>query len=177
MIQNQDRDMTTVASRQKVQKSPLQLQTVRSIDSRFLSDCLTDWVQDRCQVDRWTGKCPFCSGSKSQHRMGEKGYRPAAVYPGHQEGYVFHCCACKTSLTTYKFLDRTQGHETAERYAQTRWDAGRLCGEGWNCPIPESVKMDLEHERQTRKRNYREEYERKKRENYLRKYGPQQTSS
>ena len=177
MNQNRDRGIGAIESRQKIQKTPLQLQTVNSIDARCLSDCLTDWVQNRHQVDRWTGKCPFCSGSKSKHRQDQKSYRPAAVYPGHQEGYVFHCCACRTTLSTYKFLLAAHGKDCAESYAQTRWDAGQLCGEGWNCPIPETVKMDLEHKRQTLKRNYREEYERTRRANYFRKYGPQQTSS
>ena len=177
MNQNRDRGIGAIESRQKIQKTPLQLQTVNSIDARCLSDCLTDWVRDRHQVDRWTGKCPFCSGSQSKHRQDQKSYSPAAVYPGHQEGYIFHCCACKTSLTTYKFLLAAHGKDCAESYAQTRWDAGQLCGEGWNCPIPETVKISLENEKQTRKQVYRDEYERKKRENYLRKYGPQQTSS
>jgi len=97
-----------------------------------------------------------------------------------------------TSLTTYKFLHQTQGLETAEQYAQTRWDAGQLCGEGWNCPIPQAVmivlkqyqklNLNLNEEQkqeriQSRKQAYREEYEKKRRENYFRKYGPQQTSS
>ena len=181
MNQASGKDNSAIESRQKIHKTPLQLETVKSIDACFLSDCLTDWVQDRNQIDRWKGKCPFCSGIKSKHRMREQGYRPASLFPGHhggvQEGYVFHCCACKTSLTTYKFLRATHGVECAETYAQTRWDSGQLCGEGWNCPIPESVKIALEQERKIRKTIYRDEYEAKRRENYLRKYGPQQTSS
>lgn len=142
-----DRKSSRIDSRSRIKKTPLQLKILMDIDSRILCRVLTGSVESGHPLGGWKGKCPFCSGIKSKHRHQKQRHRPAYLNPGdhngYQEGYVFHCCACMTSLTTYKFLHQTQGLETAEQYAQTRWDAGQLCGEGWNCPIPQAVMIVL----------------------------------
>jgi hypothetical protein len=67
-------------------------------------------------------------------------------------------------------LAQSQGVEVAEGYAQERWNSGQLCGGGWNCPLPQKVRQELEEAREERKKKYKEEYEKKRRENYEKKY-------
>jgi hypothetical protein len=154
----------------EVIKTPQMLARIQAIDERHLQDALTG--QERLKGDRqgWKGKCPFCSSWRTQKRQKYESYKPAYLTVGRNEGCVFHCCACGTTLTTYKFLAQSQGVEVAERYSQERWDAGQLCGGGWNCPLPQSVRRELDEAKEERKKKYKEEYEKKRRENYERKY-------
>ena len=159
-------------SRQHVNKTQSQLNRIFEIDSRTLSDSLTGWVVSKGRFGGWNGKCPLCSVFKSKHRSREKNYMPAYLYPGnhngYQEGFIFHCCACETTLTTYQFLQEVLGISTAEKYAQERWDAGQLCGRGWNCPLPS---------KEYRRESYRRADQERKTRNYHRKYGSSSTES
>ena len=167
-----DKTISFGESRQYVSKTQSQLNTILEIDSRTLSDNLAGWVPSKGISGGLNGKCPFCSAVKSKHRAQEKTYMPAYLYPGsnkgYQEGFIFHCCACETTLTTYQFLQEVLGISTAEKYAQERWDAGQLCGRGWNCPLPS---------KEYRRESYRRADQERKTRNYQRKYGSSSTES
>lgn len=155
----------------EVIKTPEMLQHVLMIDQSVIQGILKEQESLPGSRIAWRGKCPFCSSHKAQRRQSHQSYKPAHIIPGSVEGYVFHCCACQKSLPVYKFLRESHGLDSAETYAEERWNAGELCGAGWNCPLPQKVKEMLEQQKQSRRKQYQEEYERKKRENYLRKYG------
>ena len=152
---------TVASSREKTFKSDQALSKVFQIDSAILLNSLKDQSLNPGANGGWKGKCPFCSHSKGKHRNDDKTYLPAYLTPGRDEGFIFHCCACETTLTTYKFLKEVQGDESAERYAQERWDAGQLCGQGWNCPLPS---------KEYRRESYRRAALKRKQENYQNKY-------
>lgn len=155
----------------EVIKTPKMLARIQAIDERHLQGALRG--QERLQGDRqgWKGKCPFCSSWRAQKRQKYESYKPAYLTVGKNEGYVFHCCACGTTLTTYKFLAQSQGVDVAEGYAQERWDSGQLCGGGWNCPLPQKVKEHLQSEKEKRRQAYRLAEQERKELNYQRKYG------
>jgi hypothetical protein len=62
-------------------------------------------------------------------------------------------------LTVFKFLLNAHGNQRAQEYAERRWEAGELCGGGWNCPLPESVRERLLDAKEQRREAYRREYE------------------
>jgi len=142
--------------------------TVASIDAHFLDGVLKDqkWIQD---TGGWKGKCPLCHSSHKRKKQ-TTSYLPAYITP-RQQGYVFHCCSCGSTLTTFKLLEVACGKDTAQTYAERRWQAGKLCGAGWNCPLPEIVKRDLEIEKQKRRIAYRNAEQERKLANYRNKYG------
>ena len=152
-------------------KTKEMLRQVNTIDSRVLSGILEEQVDSGNGNGGWKGKCPFCRDLKSKRRKNDKSHLPAYLIPGQQEGYVFHCCSCERSLTTYKFLRQVKGVDAAERYAEARWDAGELCGGGWNCPLPQKVRERLLSEKEQRHQAHREAYRDLKRQNYFLKYG------
>ena len=153
---------TVISSKEKVFKSDQALSKIYQIDSAILLNSLKDQSLNPAAHGGWKGKCPFCSHSKGKHRKDDKIYLPAYLTPGREEGFIFHCCACEITLTTYKFLKQVQGENAAERYAQERWDAGHLCGQGWNCPLPS---------KEYRRDSYRRAEQEKKVLNYQKKYG------
>jgi hypothetical protein len=154
-----------------VNKTPQMLQEVNRIDGKVLLGSLEDQVASGNGNGSWKGKCPFCRDHKSIKRSNDKSHLPAYLIPGQQEGYVFHCCSCDTTLTTYKFLYQSKGPDVAEQYAQARWDAGELCGGGWNCPLPQKVRERLLSEKEQRREEYRRAEEEIKALNYQKKYG------
>ena len=151
-------------------KTPAMLQEVRRIDAEALWGTLDEQVDSRTGIGGWRGKCPFCCGLRSKKRSNDKSYLPAYLMPGNQEGYVFHCCSCNETLPTYKFLQEVQGADAAEQYAQARWDAGELCGGGWNCPLPQKVRERLLREKEERRKAYKKAYDEQKTFNHYRKH-------
>lgn len=142
---------------------------VRSIDEKFLQNALVDQDVIPNKKEGWIGRCPFCKSKRDKYQS----HKPACLIVGRDEGYVFHCCCCNLSITTYKFLRETQGLDTAEKYAQERWDAGELCGGGWNCPLPQKVREELAKAKEASRMKYQEDYERRRMENYELKYSQQ----
>ena len=130
---------------------------VLAIDQQFLEGVLVG-QQRSMDGQGWTGKCPFCSGISKSRKHSYASYRPAYLTP-REMGYVFHCCSCKTNLTVFKFLLKVFGEERAQEYAESRWKAGELCGGGWNCPLPESVRQSLLSAKEKRREVYRREHE------------------
>jgi hypothetical protein len=142
---------------------------VLEIDRQFLEDTLTD-QKTSSDGEGWTGKCPFCSGASNRKKNAYHSYRPAYLTP-RQTGYVFHCCACGTSLTAFKFLLNAHGDQRAQEYAERRWEAGELCGGGWNCPLPQRVRERLLDAKEKRREAYRHADQQRKVLNYQKKYG------
>ncbi len=143
--------------------------TVLEIDKQFLEGTL---VGQQCSKDGqgWIGKCPFCSGASNSKKHSYESYRPAYLTP-RETGFVFHCCACGNSLTVFKFLLNAHGDQTAQDYAERRWEAGELCGGGWNCPLPQSVRERLLGAKEKRREAYRHAEQQRKALNYQNKYG------
>ena len=141
--------------------TPEQKRKILDIDSKFLQRSLVGQTLSQGESGGWAGKCPFCSTTKSKSRLKEKTHLPAYLFPGNIQGFIFRCSACETSLTTYKFLKQVLGDDTAESYAQERWDSGQLCGQGWNCPLPS---------KEYRRESYRLAALKRKQENYQNKY-------
>jgi len=135
---------------------------VLEIDRRFLESTLREQIPSR-QHGGWTGKCPHCAASDKTKK------RQAYLTP-RETGYVFHCCSCGVSQTTFHFLADTQGDSRAQDYAQARWDAGELCGGGWNCPLPQKVRERLLKEKEQRRKAYQENYNERKRLNQSKKH-------
>jgi hypothetical protein len=141
--------------------APEQARKILDIDYKFLQETLVSQTLSKGKSGGWVGKCPFCSTNRSKSRLKEKTHLPAYLFPGNIQGFIFHCYACETTLTTYKFLKQVQGDDAAERYAQERWDAGQLCGQGWNCPLPS---------KEYRKESYLHAALKRKQENYQNKH-------
>jgi hypothetical protein len=133
------------------------LNTVLKIDRQYLQGTLAGQQPSR-DAQGWIGKCPFCSGASKSKKHSYDSYRSAYLTP-RETGFVFHCCACQTSLTVFKFLLDAHGSQRAQDYAQARWEAGELCGGGWNCPLPESVRERLLDAKEKRRDAYKQEYE------------------
>ena len=144
-------------------------QAVLRIDRLFLEGAL-HCQQPSKDGNGWSGKCPFCAGKTNSKKHSYAYYRPSYL-TARETGYVFHCCSCNENLTVYKFLLQAFGEYRAQQYAQARWDAGELCGGGWNCPLPEKIRKNLLDAKEKRREAYRQEYEVKQRLNYQKKYG------
>lgn len=159
-----------------LEKTTLMLDTVRLIDKIFLSDIVIYWTETNYPYVGWKGRCPLplCPSHKRNH--GPKDL-PAYMVSGKHEGYVFHCRCCKTKLTTYQLLLAVRNTDIAQEYAQARWDAGELCGGGWNCPLPEKVRERLLSEKEQRREEYRRAAKEQKALNYQKKYGSSSTES
>jgi len=142
---------------------------VLDIDQYFLEGTLRD-QQPSKKVKGWIGKCPFCSHVFKSKKHSHESYLPAYL-TCRDTGYVFHCCACKTDLTTFKFLLNAHGEDRAQEYAQRRWDSGELCGGGWNCPLPQKVRKDLLDAKEKRRDAYKQDYEANRQLNYQKRYG------
>lgn len=136
---------------------------VLEIDRKFLESTLREQIPSR-QHGGWTGKCPHCAASDKTKK------RQAYLTP-RETGYVFHCCSCGVNETVFNFLAATQGDSRAQDYAQARWDAGELCGRGWNCPMPQKVRERLLSEKEQRREEYRRAAQEQKARNYQKKYG------
>lgn len=141
---------------------------VLEIDRQFLAGTLQGQQLSK-DGQGWTGKCPFCSGSSTSRKHSYSYYRPAYLTP-RETGFVFSCCSCKANLTVFKFLSKAFGEEQAQEYAESRWKAGELCGAGWNCPLPKSVRERLLDAKEKRREAYRREYEERRMLNYQKKY-------
>lgn len=159
-----------------LEKTTLMLDTVRSIDKKFLSSVVIGWAETNYPNVGWKGRCPLplCPSNKRNH--GPKDL-PAYVVSGKHEGYVFHCQCCKTRLTIYQLLITYGNTDIAEDYAQERWDAGELCGGGWNCPMPQKVRERLLSEKEQRREEYQRAALEQKARNYQNKYGSSATES
>ena len=151
-------------------KTPEMLEKIKMIDATVLKGILEEQVETGNGSGGWRGKCPFCRDLKSTKRKNDKSHLPAYLIPGQQEGYLFHCCSCDTTLTTYKFLHQSKGPDAADPYAQARWDAGELCGGGWNCPLPQKVRERLLSEKEERRKAYKKAYDEGKKLNHYRKH-------
>jgi len=136
---------------------------VLEIDRRFLESTLREQIPSK-QHGGWIGKCPHCAASDKMKK------RQAYLTP-RETGYVFHCCSCGVNQTPFHFLATTEGNSRAQDYAQARWDAGELCGGGWNCPLPQKVRERLLSEKEQRREEYRRAEQERKARNYERKYG------
>jgi len=134
--------------------------SVLEIDRKFLESTLREQIPSK-QHGGWIGKCPHCAASDKTKK------RQAYLTP-RETGYVFHCCSCGVSQTTFHFLAATQGDSRAQDYAQARWDAGELCGGGWNCPLPQKVRERLLKEKDERRKTYKAGYIRQRSENKAR---------
>lgn len=126
---------------------------VLEIDRQSLVSALREQTPSR-QHGGWIGKCPYCSAT-------DKSKNKQAYLTPRETGYVFHCCSCGVNQTVFNFLAATQGNSRAQDYAQARWDAGQLCGQGWNCPLPS---------KEYRREAYRRAALKRKQENYQNKY-------
>jgi len=135
---------------------------VLELDRRDLESALREQIPSR-QHGGWIGKCPYCAASDKTKK------RQAYLTP-RETGYVFHCCSCGVSQTTFHFLAATQGDSRAQEYAQARWDAGELCGCGWNCPLPQKVRERLLAEKEQRRKVHQKSYNERRRLNQERKY-------
>ena len=139
---------------------------VLAIDYEFLEGKLIDQKQLN---NGWSGKCPFCKKSSELKKYSYEFYRPC--YLNRKEnGYVFSCCSCKQSLTTFKFLNALDAN-VAQDYATRRWKAGQLCGAEWNCPLPNKVKKDLLEAKESDRSKYKSAYQAQRELNYKNKYG------
>ena len=149
-----------------LEKTTLMLDTIRSIDKKFLSSFVIGWVETNYPNVGWKGKCPLplCPSNKRNH--GPKDL-PAYMVSGRHEGYVFHCRCCKTKLTTYQLLITYGNTDIAEEYAQERWDAGELCGGGWTCPLPQKVREHLLNEKEKRRLAYQLADQQRKKESHV----------
>ena len=127
---------------------------VLEIDRQSLMSALREQTPSR-QHGGWIGKCPYCATS-------DKSKKKQAYLTPRETGYVFHCCSCGVNQTVFNFLTATQGDSRAQDYAQARWDAGQLCGQGWNCPLPS---------KDYRREAYRRADQERKARNYQKKYG------
>jgi hypothetical protein len=136
---------------------------VLEVDRRFLESALREQTASR-QHGGWIGKCPYCAAT-------DKTKKKQAYLTPRKTGYVFHCCSCGVSQTVFNFLTATQGESRAQEYAQTRWEAGELCGGGWNCPLPQKVRERLLREKEERREAYRHAEHERKALNYQKKYG------
>ena len=153
----------------RLQSTDALTKAVLEIDRQFLEDTLSDQQRSK-DGQGWIGKCPFCSGASNSKKHSYESYRPAYLTP-RETGYVFHCCSCRQNLTVFKFLLNAHGDQRAQNYAQRRWEAGELCGGGWNCPLPQKVKERLLSEKEQRREAYRRAEEERKELNYQKKYG------
>lgn len=139
---------------------------VLEIDYEFLEGKLLDQKQLN---NGWSGKCPFCKKSSELKKYSYEFYRPC--YLNRKEnGYVFSCCSCKQSLTTFKFLNALDAN-VAQDYATRRWRAGQLCGAEWNCPLPKEVKKGLLEAKESDRSKYKSAYQAQRELNYKNKYG------
>ena len=153
-----------------LEKTQDMLDMVRKIDERHLLRILNNQTPTGTNFGGWKGKCPMPT-CKSHKRKHGKTDLPAYIVSGEKEGYVFHCLSCKTKTTTFKLLKAIQGDIAAEQYALERWDAGELCGGGWNCPLPQKVRERLLSEKEERREAYRHAEHELKALNYQKKYG------
>ncbi|MEX0649859.1 MAG: hypothetical protein WD200_02575 [Candidatus Andersenbacteria bacterium] len=148
--------------------TPSDLRVIHNIDREFLEGILVAQELSKTSGGGWTGRCPFCDGTRKR-RKSQESYRPAYI-TAREQGFVFHCCACDTTLTTYKLLESISGEEKAQEYSTRRWKAGELCGGGFNCPMPQSVKKDLLDAKEKRREEHRKMYEERRLLNYQKKY-------
>lgn len=148
---------------------PEMLNKIKSIDEEFLSGIVWDWTETSIPDAGWKGKCPLDSCPSHKRNHGPKDL-PSYIVSGRREGYVFHCRCCKQRLTAYKLLKAVNGVDSAEEYAQKRWDAGELCGGGWTCPLPQKVREHLLNEKEKRRLAYQLADQQRKEENYRKKY-------
>ena len=146
------------------------LNTVLKIDRQYLEGALEGQQPSRDAVG-WIGKCPFCFGVAKSKKHSYDSYRSAYLTP-RETGFVFHCCSCQTSLTVFRFLLDAHGSQRAQDYAQARWEAGELCGGGWNCPLPESVRNCLLDAKEKRREAHRREYEERRLLNQQKRNAP-----
>ena len=135
---------------------------VLEIDRASLESVLRDQTTSR-HHGGWIGKCPYCAAA-------DKTKNKQAYLTPRETGFVFHCCSCGVSQTVFKFLLNAYGDQKAQEYAQARWDAGELCGGGWNCPLPQKVRERLLSEKEKRRKAHQEAYDRRKHFNQLRSY-------
>lgn len=142
---------------------------VLEIDRMSLESTLREQTTSR-HYGGWIGKCPYCAAYDKTKK------RQAYLTP-RESGFVFHCCSCGVSQTVFKFLAATKGEGRAQEYAQTRWDAGELCGGGWNCPLPQKVGERLLREKEQRRESYHRAEQERKALNYQKKYGSSPTES
>ena len=156
--------------------NPEMLETIKLIDEKFLSSIVFDWAETTIPHAGWKGKCPLNLCPSNRRNYGPTDL-PAYIVDGEREGYVFHCCCCKQRLTAYKLLKAVNGVDSAEEYAQKRWDAGELCGGGWNCPLPQKIRDRLLSEKAQRREAYRRADQERKARNYQKKYGLSSTES
>lgn len=151
--------------------TPSDLMMIHSIDRDFLEGILDAQELTITGNGGWTGRCPFCDGTRKR-RKSQESYRPAYLTP-REQGIVFHCCSCDKTLTTYKLLTEVSGKEKAQEYATRRWKAGELCGGGFNCPMPQTVKETLLDAKEKRREEHRQAYAQQRRLNYLNKHWEQ----
>ena len=142
---------------------------VLEIDRASLESVLRDQTTSR-HHGGWIGKCPYCAAA-------DKTKNKQAYLTPRETGFVFHCCSCGVSQTVFKFLLNAYGDQKAQEYAKARWDAGELCGEGWNCPLPQKVRERLLREKEERREAYRRAEHEQKAINYEKKYGSSFTES
>ena len=76
-------------------KSELNLK-VLEIDKRFLESTLREQSHSQSHGG-WIGKCPYCA-------ISDKTKKKQAYLTPRETGYVFHCCACEITQTTFHFL-------------------------------------------------------------------------
>jgi hypothetical protein len=153
----------------RLQSTDALTKAVLEIDKQFLEGTLVGQQRSK-DGQGWTGKCPFCSGASNSKKHSYESYRPAYLTP-RETGFVFHCCACGSSLTVFKFLLNAHGDQRAQEYAERRWEAGELCGGGWNCPLPQSVRERLLDAKEKRREAYRHAEKQRKALNYQKQYG------
>jgi hypothetical protein len=152
----------------RLQSTDALTRAVLEIDKQFLEGTLVGQQKSK-DGQGWIGKCPFCSGASNSKKHSYESYRPAYLTP-RETGFVFHCCACGSSLTVFKFLLNAHGDQRAQEYAERRWEAGELCGGGWNCPLPQWVRERLLDAKEKRREAYRREYEERRLLNYQKKH-------
>ena len=140
---------------------------VLEIDRQSLLSALREQTPSR-RHGGWIGKCPYCAAS-------DQSKKKQAYLTPRETGYVFHCCSCGVNQTVFNFLAATEGDSRAQEYAQARWDAGQLCGQGWNCPMPQKVRERLLSEKEQRREEYRRAAQEQKARNYQKKYGSSPT--
>ena len=135
---------------------------VLEIDRASLESVLRDQTTSR-HHGGWIGKCPYCAAA-------DKTRNKQAYLTPRETGFVFHCCSCGVSQTVFKFLLNAYGDQKAQGYAQARWDAGELCGGGWNCPLPQMVRENRQKEKEERKAAFKAAYANEREVNRLNKY-------
>lgn len=153
----------------QLQSTDALTKAVLEIDQQFLEGTLIGQQRSK-DGQGWIGKCPFCSRASNSKKHSYESYRPAYLTP-RETGFVFHCVACCRSLTVFKFLLNAHGSQRAQDYAERRWEAGELCGGGWNCPLPQSVRERLLGAKEKRREAYRHAEQQRKALNYQKKYG------